>query len=118
MAVPAWDSALPQVMELNDYTGSFEDNLIQSDPDMGPSKVRRRYTAGVKPLSGVVIMNKTQFGVFKTFYTSTLLSGALRFSWTEPPFHTEPCEMRFTEVPSWTMVGDHYRVSISLEILP
>jgi len=28
------------------------------------------------------------------------------------------CEVRFTEVPSWTKVEDEYEISLSLEVLP
>lgn len=118
MTIPAWDSRLPQKMELEGYEGSLAETTIKSDPDIGPSKVRGRFTAGVKPIVGVVIMTATQFSTFETFYNSTLLGGALRFSWTEPPRHTTSCEMRFTKVPSWVALGDHYKVNLSLEILP
>jgi hypothetical protein len=118
MTVPSWDPSLPTKLEQDDYAGEFPETTIKSDPDMGPSKVRGRFTAGVEPLTGVLIMSPSQFATFRTFYKSTLLNGALRFAWTEPPLHTTACEMRFTKVPTWALLGDHYKVSVSLEILP
>ena len=118
MTIPSWDSSLPSKLEQDDYAGSFAETTIKSDPDMGPSKVRGRFTAGIKPISGVIIMSSAQFAIFETFYESTLLNGALRFVWTKPPLHTTACEMRFTKVPTWALLGDHYKVSVELEIMP
>jgi len=86
--------------------------------DAGPAKVRRRFTAGVTPVAGTMIMTAAQLATFETFFNTTLLGGTLRFSWTKPPAHTVACEMRFTEVYTQTKVEDDYEVSLSLEVLP
>ena len=118
MAVPAWHVDLPQELFVAGYSGTFPNVTIKSDMDAGPAKVRRRFTAGVEPVSGTMIMTAAQLATFDTFYNTTLLGGSLRFSWTKPPVHTVACEMRFTEVPSWTKVEGEYEVSLSLEVLP
>jgi len=118
MAIPAWPGALPQELLVNGYSQSFPDITIKSNVDAGPAKVRRRFTAGVEPISGTMIMTAAQLATFDTFFNTTLLGGSLRFSWTKPPVHTVACEMRFTEVPSWTKVEGDYEVSLSLEVLP
>jgi len=118
MAIPAWPGALPQELLVNGYSQSFPDITIKSNVDAGPAKVRRRFTAGVEPISGTIIMTAAQLATFQTFFNTTLLGGSLRFSWTKPPAHSVACEMRFTEVPSWTKVEDEYEVSLSLEVLP
>jgi len=118
MSVPAWDNSLPQIFFVSGYSQSFSNVTIKSDMDAGPAKIRRRFTAGVEPVSGTMIMTAAQLATFDTFYNSTLLGGSLRFSWTKPPAHSVACEMRFVENPSWTKVEDEYEVSLSLEVLP
>jgi len=119
MSVPVWPTELPQQLFVNGYSQSFAETTIKSDMDAGPAKVRRRFTAGIEPISGKMVMTAAQLTMLETFYNTTLLGGSLRFSWTKPPAHTAACEMRFTESPSWTAVEPEvYEVSLSLEILP
>jgi len=118
MSVPAWNVNLPQELFVAGYGQSPPAVTIKSEMDAGPAKVRRRFTAGVSPVSGTMIMTAAQLATFDTFYNDTLLGGSLRFSWTTPPAHTVACEMRFKEVPNWTKVEDEYEVSLSLEVLP
>ena len=118
MAIPAWHVDLPQELFIAGYGQSFPAVTIKSDMDAGPAKIRRRFTAGVEPVTGTMIMTAAQLVIFDTFFNDTILGGSLRFSWTKPPVHTVACEMRFTEVPSWTKVESDYEVSLSLEVLP
>jgi hypothetical protein len=119
MSVPAWHVDLPQTLLVDGYGQSLADTTIKSPMDAGPAKVRRRFTAGVEPVSGTMIMDATELAALDTFYNTTLLGGSLRFSWTKPPAHTVSCEMRFTEPPTWTAVEPGtYEVSMSFEVLP
>jgi len=118
MAVPAFHADLPQKLFVAGYGQSFPAVTIKSNMDAGPAKVRRRFTAGVTPVSGTMILTAAQLVILDTFYNTTLLGGSLRFSWTKPPAHTVACEMRFTEVPNWTKVEEEYEVSLSFEVLP
>ena len=118
MSVPSWPTTLPQQLFVNGYSQSFAETTIKSDMDAGPAKVRRRFTAGVEPVSGTMLLTETQLGYLRTFFVDTLLGGSLRFSWTKPPAHTTACEMRFTAPPSWTKVEGDYEVNLSLEVLP
>ena len=119
MSVPAWDTDLPAKLFVNGYTQSLPDVTIKSDMDAGPSKIRRRFTAGIEPVSGTMVMSAAQLATLGTFYNTTLLGGSLRFSWTKPTAHSVACELRFTETPSWISLGaDNYEISLSFEILP
>lgn len=118
MTIPAWHIDLPQELFVDGYSESLPDVTIKSDMDSGPAKVRRRFTAGVTPISGTIMVTAAQLATFITFFNSTLLGGSLRFSWTEPPAHSVACEMRFTAVPTWTKIEDVYKISMSLEIMP
>jgi hypothetical protein len=118
MAVPDWHIDLPQELLVDGYGESPADITIESNMDIGPAKVRRRFTAGVRPVSGYILLTSAQLATFKTFYNDTILGGSLRFNWTEPPAHTTSCEMRFTDTPNWTKVGDYFKIAMNLEILP
>ena len=117
--IPAWHTDLPENLFVSGYGQSLPAVTIKSEMDAGPSKIRRRFTAGVEPVSGTMVLTAAQLATFDTFFNTTLLGGSLRFSWTKPPVHSAACEMRFTEVPNWTSLGgDNYEVSLSLEVLP
>jgi len=116
--IPSWPESLPQALLVEGYNQSFPDITIKSDMDAGPAKVRRRFTAGVEPVSGMMFLAEEQLEYLRTFYKDTLLGGSLRFSWMRPPEHVDACEMRFTAPPTWTRVEGEYKVSLALEILP
>ena len=119
MAVPDWHTDLPQELFLSGYSQTYPNVTIKSEMDVGPAKVRRRFTAGVEPVSGTMILTAAQLATLDTFYNTTLLGGSLRFAWTVPPAHSVACEMRFTEPPTWTAIEPgKYEVSLALEILP
>lgn len=119
MAVPNWHTDLPQTLFVSGYSQTYPNVAIKSEMDAGPAKVRRRFTAGVEPVSGTMIMTAAQLATLDTFYNTTLLGGALRFSWTKPPAHSAACEMRFTEPPTWTAIDPGmYEVNMSFEVLP
>lgn len=118
MSVPVWPITLPQQLFVNGYSQSFAETTIKSEMDAGPAKVRRRFSAGIEPVSGTMLITETQLGYLRTFFEDTLLGGSLRFSWTKPPAHITACEMRFTAPPSWTKVDGEYEIQLTLEILP
>ncbi len=118
MSVPAWPGTLPTKLYVSGYGQSSPDITIKSEMDAGPAKVRRRFTAGVTPVSGTMILTAAQLATFITFFETTTLGGSLRFSWTKPPAHSVACELRFTAVPAWTQVEGKYKISLSLEVLP
>lgn len=114
-----WPATLPQKLNRARYSESPAMTTIRTSMDAGPDKVRRRFTAGVRPVQGQILLTETQLDTFKTFYNTTLQGGALRFDWDEPLDDTTAVEMRFTSEPTWTELGpDVYQVRLELEILP
>jgi|ADurb_Leu_02_Slu_FD_contig_41_16848_length_484_multi_1_in_0_out_0_1 hypothetical protein len=119
MAIPSWPNALPQNLLSEGYNESLRDNVLRSTPDAGPAKVRRRATAGVKPVSGRQALTTTELQALITFYETDLLDGSLRFSWTSPIDGTTAVEMRFTSPPSWSAIEPGlWDVAIAVEVLP
>ena len=84
MSIPAWDASLPQRLIIKSYAESPADVLVRTSMDFGPAKVRRRGTAGPRPVSGSIIVTAAQLATFKTFFNTTLSGGALRFRWRDP----------------------------------
>lgn len=118
MAVPDWPATLPQSLEIEGYTQSPADVLLRTAPDAGPAKVRRRFTAGIEPVKGKIMVTSTQLGYFRTFFDTTLFNGSLRFNWKDP-ITAAAKELRFTKQPSWTPLGGTmYLINMDLEILP
>jgi hypothetical protein len=119
MAIPAWHVALPQTLLMDGYSESAPDVLLRTGMDFGPAQVRRRGTAGPRPVTGSIIVTAAQLATFKTFFNATLLGGALRFSWVDPVDGVTAVEMRFTKAPSWQAVSEAlFDISLELEILP
>jgi hypothetical protein len=119
MSIPAWPATLPQVIWAEGYGESPADVLLRTSMDTGPAKVRRRSTAGVRPVTGKIKLISSELDIFLEFYNTTLLSGSLRFSWTEPRDNSIPVEMRFAELPEISAIDPGtYEVGMKLEILP
>ena len=113
-----WPATVPTDFLLGGFSESPADNLIRSGMGAGPDKVRRRSTAGVRPIVGDILMTVTQLATFDTFYVTTLASGALTFNLAHPRTSVSQ-EMRFTTPPTYKPNGGVYwRVSVSMEILP
>lgn len=118
MSIPAWPSSLPQRLMKENYNEQSPSLTISSQPDGGPAKVRRRFTAGVRSVKGQIRLTEEQLRSFIDFRDNDLLGGALRFTWTDPLDATKAVEMRFVDPPSWTASSGFFIVQLSLEILP
>jgi len=80
MPIPSWASqALPQVPQKG-FSESLGLNIIRSNPDAGPAKMRRKGTR-VNTMDLSFIMTTAQCATLETFIEDTLLSttaGALK----------------------------------------
>jgi len=118
MSIPDWHTDLPDYLLIEGYGETLPNNLIRSEMDTGPAKVRRRNTAGAYQVSGQQYLTAAQLSTLKTFYQSTLLDGSLRFAWTDPLDSETAVEMRFVEPPTWTKVEGYILVTYTFEVLP
>ena len=86
--------------------------------DAGPDKVRRRFTAGVRPLTMMMIVDESQFSTLDDFFVTTLAGGALRFDLTIPSTGLTE-RLRFVGRPEYVLVTPTKgRVRLDLEVLP
>lgn len=103
--------------------GSFSripgNNVIYSETDFGPSKVRRRTTLRVDTIQGdILLKDNDEYNDFFTFFTSTLQDGTLSFNFQDP-VTKNPIEVKFKEARFQLRdVGfETYRISMTLEIV-
>jgi hypothetical protein len=59
-------------------------NVVRSETDAGPAKVRRRYTRANRKMSLSMHLTTAQVATLDTFHTTTLADGTLRFDFVHP----------------------------------
>jgi hypothetical protein len=136
MSVPAWPSSIPQNLLLSNYSETWPDIVVRTQMDAGPAKVRRRFTADVRPVKGKLTLSGIELNALRTFYLSDCAGGAIAFSWTDPigpggnfvgggggnsdnALPAQPVTMRFVKQPVVTQTAlNTYDVTLDLEVLP
>lgn len=115
----AWPASLPQFFLEAGYREPLEDQLIESDMDAGPAKVRRRFTTATRIISGSIAMTQAQAAVFETFFATTCAGGSLPFTWVHPRTRA-PATFRFRKpLPTVQQVsGDMVVYALRLEMMP
>lgn len=123
----AWPGTLPQSMEMG-VSDVRQKAFLRTEMDVGPVKQRGRFTAAARYITGSMVLSQAQRQTFDTFYQTTLSEGGDEFDWYDP-VDGDVVSMRFTDVPSFQAITHggtgvtgkafaHWRVSLSLEILP
>lgn len=110
--LPAFDEFL-----VDSYQEAAPDNVIRTDMDIGPAKVRQRGTAAPVICSGSMHMTSTEVANFRTFYDNTVNYGADEFD-TIHPRTTAAVSVSFIGQPNIQRNGADWMVSFSFEILP
>jgi hypothetical protein len=116
--MPEWPSTLPDEPIESGYEETFADNLLRTEMDKGPPKVRRRTQANVNKATFPFIFTKAELGYFTTFYKVDLAEGALPVDWTHPIHGTS---IQFNIVPPVKVTpigGGFFSVNLTVEILP
>lgn len=130
MAVIIWPPSLPQTPLTNGYKESMPTNIIRSETETGPAKVRKR--GGSKPVTvnASYILSTEQMEVFDTFVYGSLAGGAKCFDWPRPRFSTSEDGTKYVRarlVPSsdslYTKSNvsntvDFWQVDLAIEIFP
>lgn len=84
MSNAAWPSTLPQYVLEQGYEEKLNDQTIETPMDVGPPKVRRRYTKQFRTFSLTVRLSPEQKATFESFWQDTLAGGSLPFDWVHP----------------------------------
>lgn len=110
-----WPVTLPTTFGADNYVESPPDNTVRHDPDGGPSMARPLYTAAVRPLSGQMLMTKTQVATLDLFYST--YGGFTEFSFVHPRTGAA-ITCRLPKPPEYRTKGPlEWLVTIHLEIL-
>ncbi|MBI1366883.1 MAG: hypothetical protein GC153_13120 [Alphaproteobacteria bacterium] len=121
MTTPAWPSGLPQAFLREGFSYTLQDNGIRSQTDAGKPMQRRRTTANVEPLSGMMTMTAAQVAAFRTFYKDTVKE-VLPFTFPDP-FGGSDLTVEFIAgkppgITNHPQSPGRYRVTLTMEVLP
>lgn len=118
MSNAVWPPSIVRKFSASGFSEKTPNVVVRTSMDAGPVKIRRRFTAGVRPIVGKMKMKSSELATFDTFFNTTLNGGALPFDWTHPRTGVA-ATYRFTEEPEYTAdEGDWWLVSMKLEIMP
>lgn len=119
MVNPAWPAGLPQLVAVDGYGEAPPDTIMRTNMGAGPAKVRRRSTAGIRPLSVLLDLDATQVETLDAFYVETLHGGAVAFDWIHPRTQVA-VTLRFVRPPAYRPQGSDasWRAAVQLEVLP
>lgn len=112
-----WPSGLPQKPNRDDYTETPPNVVLRTETDIGPAKLRKRYTAAPVMFTLSVDCTPSEVEAFDTFFYTTTSYGVLSFDWDHPRTG-DPATMRFVSMPRYTPLEHLMRISFSVEILP
>jgi len=113
-----WPITLPAYPLTEGFREKMPENILRTDMEQGPAKLRRRTTAGVRGMEMSYLMSKAQVSALETFYNSTLAGGVFDFSYTHPRSGAT-LDCRFVKPPQYTAQdADLFKVDIVLEVLP
>ena len=110
-----WPLGLPQSALIEGFAEQLPNVVVRTSMDMGPVKVRRRYTAAPASFRLMLSLTKDQLALFRTFFNDTLEGGALTFDWVHPVTQSA-IELRFQAPPTIQAVSpDVFNVALALE---
>jgi len=67
-----WPLTLPQVLLVQNYAETPPSNVIRTQMDQGPPKVRRRSTDAQRLFSGTMILTEDEVAIWEDFYYNTI----------------------------------------------
>ncbi len=113
-----WPLSLPQNPVYSSYEETPPDTLIRTEMDVGPPKVRQRYTAGIRKFSCDYRMTEAQIATLDTFFVTTISGGSVSFDMPHPRTG-DNITVRIIGVPAYRAVTKGiYDVSCKFEELP
>lgn len=114
----SWPSTLPQRPLADGYVERPRSVTIRTDMDVGPPKVRRRYTAEIRDYALRLLLTTVQVATLETFYITTLSHGSLTFDWVHPRTQVA-ATFRMVNRPGYEQAGPGYwYTDLALEELP
>ncbi len=101
------------------WSSQRQDNLLRTEMERGPAKVRRLTTASSLYISGEVEFSDEQLAVFEDFLHNYISDGADSFLFPDFDQEQDWRECRFRELPKKTRVDEGiWKLTLELELLP
>jgi len=113
--MPTWPTSLPQRPLRNQFSRAPEDTSIKSQPEKGPTQVRRRFTASEDTISARYRLTFSQWSTLVSFYKSDTAGGSLTFDWPDP-MTGSTITVRFAGPPQLSGVPAPDRVTAAVEL--
>lgn len=116
MAIETWPTNLQRLINEEGFQIEFGETLLRSENDVGPQKVRRRFTTPVDKYSTAINIFQDDATFFRNFFNTTLNGGATPFYFTDP-FTGDEEVFRFSKPPTISPIGSagYYRVTMNWE---
>lgn len=113
-----WPTSLPARPLVRGLTEGFPNIALRTEMDHGPAKMRRRFTAAVRPFTASMVLSAAQVTALETFYVTTLEGGTAAFTFTHPRTGAAG-SFRFTAPPTVQAYSPgFYDVALNLELMP
>lgn len=98
-----------------DYSESIIDSVVRSNPDVGASMSRPRFTrTRIAPKLSIWV-DKSQYEDFMEFYDVDLRMGCLAFDWINP-IKEIPATLKFSKPPVVSYIGTNtWQISCEFE---
>ena len=113
-----WPASLQQKLNSSSFQLGWGSTSVRSETDIGPEKVRSRFTDAVDTYSCSVLIDYSEYNTLLVFFKTTLNNGVTPFLF-EDPFTQVQSTFRFVSPPRITPLGGRvFEVSMSWEKLP
>lgn len=112
-----WPSNLPSCFVSEDFQEQGADNILASENDVGPAKLRRRSTSTPYEMVGSMILTRNQKAEFKSF-AATTISGCVKAFYFPDPDGGDDLLVRLKPDFSFIAYGRYWKVALELEVLP
>lgn len=112
MSIP-WPSQLQDKVNRDSFNYKVGETVLRSDVDIGPKKLRRRFTRPINMATVSIDINSvSEYNIFMTFYNTTTNAGVSPFEFVHPITGVLK-EWRFADVPEIRPLGG-YNFTISM----
>lgn len=113
-----WPVSLQQKLNADDFGIKTGNTLVRTDMDVGPAKVRSRFTDGVDVYSASILLDFSEYSTLFNFHKTTLNNGALPFLFVDPMDDVQKA-FRFADTPEYKPLGGRtFKVTMTWERLP
>lgn len=114
MAIATWPAFLQDFLNAESFSVEYGETTIRSENELGPPKVRRRYTKPVDTYNCTITVYKTDMTAFRQFFNTTLNGGATSFYFDDPLTGVQEV-FTFTKPPSIAPIGSAgwYRITMN-----